>query len=55
MDVAGGFRIFTQAGLERLFRDARLGRIHPASAFLAHESVAKTVLGINPDERPLAG
>jgi alkylation response protein AidB-like acyl-CoA dehydrogenase len=55
MDVAGGFRIFTQAGLERLFRDARLGRIHPASAFLTHEFVAKTVLGINPDERPLEG
>jgi alkylation response protein AidB-like acyl-CoA dehydrogenase len=27
MDVAGGFGIFSKAGLERLFRDARLGRM----------------------------
>jgi alkylation response protein AidB-like acyl-CoA dehydrogenase len=31
IDVAGGFGIFRRAGLERLFRDARLGRIHPSS------------------------
>jgi alkylation response protein AidB-like acyl-CoA dehydrogenase len=37
--------------LERLFRDARLGRIHPANSFLTHEFVAKTALGINPDEQ----
>lgn len=55
LEVAGGFGIFTQAGLERLFRDARLGRIHPANAFLTHEFVAKTALGINPDETPRWG
>ena len=32
-------------GLERLFRDARLGRIHPANAMLTHEFVAKTRWG----------
>ncbi|MGH8067423.1 MAG: acyl-CoA dehydrogenase family protein [Candidatus Entotheonellia bacterium] len=52
MELAGGFGIFKVAGLERLFRDARLGRIHPANAFLTHEFVAKTALGINPDEQP---
>jgi alkylation response protein AidB-like acyl-CoA dehydrogenase len=55
MELAGGFGIFKVAGLERLFRDARLGRIHPANTFLTHEFVAKTALGINPDEQPRWG
>jgi alkylation response protein AidB-like acyl-CoA dehydrogenase len=50
--LAGGFGIFKQSGLARLCRDARLGRIHPANAFLTREFVAKTVLGINIDEKP---
>lgn len=54
-DVAGGFGIFRKAGLERLFRDARLGRMHPANAFLTHEIVAKTALGISLDESPRWG
>ena len=45
--LAGGFGIFKANEIERLFRDARLGRIHPANAALAHEFVAKTALGIN--------
>ena len=44
MDVTGGFGIFRSAGYERLLRDARLGRIHPANSFLTHEVVAKTAL-----------
>jgi len=55
LDVAGGFGIFRKAGLERLFRDARLGRIHPANAFLTREIVAKTALGIDLDESPRWG
>jgi alkylation response protein AidB-like acyl-CoA dehydrogenase len=55
LDVAGGFGIFRRAGLERLFRDARLGRIHPANAMLTREIVAKTLLGISPDETPRWG
>ena len=43
------------ADLEQLFRDARLGRIHPANSMLTHEIVAKTVLGISPDETPRWG
>ena len=54
-DVSGGFGIFRKAGLERLFRDARLGRIHPANAFLTREIVAKTALGIGLDESPRWG
>jgi alkylation response protein AidB-like acyl-CoA dehydrogenase len=55
LDVSGGFGIFQKAGLERLFRDARLGRIHPANAFLTREIVAKTALGIGLDESPRWG
>ena len=55
MDLAGGFGIFKQAGLERLFRDARIGRLHPANAFLTHELVAKTFLGISLDDQPRWG
>jgi alkylation response protein AidB-like acyl-CoA dehydrogenase len=55
IDVSGGFGIFRKAGLERLFRDARLGRLHPANPFLTREIVAKTALGISLDEAPRWG
>jgi alkylation response protein AidB-like acyl-CoA dehydrogenase len=55
LEVAGGFGIFRRSGLEQLFRDARLGRIHPANSMLTHEIVAKTLLGISPDEVPRWG
>ncbi len=55
LDVAGGFGIFRKSGLEQIFRDARLGRIHPANSMLTHEIVAKTLLGISPDETPRWG
>jgi alkylation response protein AidB-like acyl-CoA dehydrogenase len=55
LDVTGGNGIFRSAGYERLVRDARLGRIHPANSFLTHEVVAKTALGISLDEQPRWG
>jgi alkylation response protein AidB-like acyl-CoA dehydrogenase len=55
LEVTGGGGIFRSAGYERLLRDARLGRIHPASSFLTHEVVAKTALGISLDEQPRWG
>ncbi len=55
LDLAGGFGIAKAAGLERLFRDARLGRIHPTNALLTHELLAKVALGIDPDEQPRWG
>lgn len=55
LDVAGGFGIFRRSGIERLFRDARLGRMHPANSMLTHEMVGKTLLGISPDEAPRWG
>ena len=55
LDIAGGQGIFRSAGYERLLRDARLGRIHPANTFLTHEVVGKTALGISLDEQPRWG
>jgi len=55
LDVAGGFGIFRKSPLEQLFRDARLGRIHPANSMLTHELCAKLTLGISPDETPRWG
>jgi alkylation response protein AidB-like acyl-CoA dehydrogenase len=55
LDVAGGFGIFKKGPFEQLFRDARLGRIHPANSMLTHELCAKLTLGISPDEQPRWG
>jgi alkylation response protein AidB-like acyl-CoA dehydrogenase len=52
LDVNGGFGIFPASGIERLFRDARLGRIHPASGFLAREICGKAMLGVDLDAQP---
>ena len=55
LEATGGFGIFRRSGFEQMFRDARLGRIHPANSMLTHEIVAKTALGISPDETPRWG
>jgi alkylation response protein AidB-like acyl-CoA dehydrogenase len=55
LDVAGGFGIFPASGIERLLRDARIGRLHPANAYLTREVVAKIVLGLDPAEPPRWG
>lgn len=55
LEVGGGFGISKTDELERLFRDARLGRIHPTNAMLTREFVAKLTLGIDPDEQPRWG
>jgi alkylation response protein AidB-like acyl-CoA dehydrogenase len=55
LEVNGGGGIFRAGGYERIMRDARLGRIHPANSFLTHEVVAKTMLGISLDEQPRWG
>ncbi len=47
--------MFRANELERLFRDARCGRFHPANTFLTHEIVAKTPLGIDRGELPRWG
>jgi alkylation response protein AidB-like acyl-CoA dehydrogenase len=55
LDLSGGFGMFKKSEMERLFRDARAGRFHPANSMLSHELVGKLALGINPDEQPRWG
>jgi len=55
MDLSGGAGMFKSSELERLFRDARCGRFHPANSILTHEIVAKTALGIDLGEQPRWG
>lgn len=55
MDLSGGTGMFKSSELERLFRDARCGRFHPANSILTHEIVAKTALGIDLGEQPRWG
>jgi alkylation response protein AidB-like acyl-CoA dehydrogenase len=55
MDLSGGFGMFKKSELERLFRDARAGRFHPANSALTHELLGKMTLGIDPDEQPRWG
>lgn len=47
MDLSGGFGMFKKSELERLFRDARAGRFHPANPALTHELVGKMTLGVD--------
>lgn len=54
-ELGGGFGIFKRNELERLFRDARLGRIHPGNGSFTREIIGKAILGINPDEQPRWG
>jgi alkylation response protein AidB-like acyl-CoA dehydrogenase len=54
-DLSGGAGIFKRSRFEQLFRDARLGRIHPGNSLMTHELVGKMSLGISPDEQPRWG
>jgi len=47
--------MFKKSERERLFRDCRAGRFHPANSLLTHEIVGKIALGISPDEQPRWG
>jgi alkylation response protein AidB-like acyl-CoA dehydrogenase len=46
MEVAGGSGYYRRAPLERWFRDARAGTIHPVNNLDTEELVGKTALGI---------
>jgi alkylation response protein AidB-like acyl-CoA dehydrogenase len=50
LDVTGGGGMARGNELERLYRDVRCGGFHPANDALTHETVAKALLGIGPDE-----
>jgi alkylation response protein AidB-like acyl-CoA dehydrogenase len=55
LDLSGGAGIFKRNRMEQLFRDARLGRVHPANSALTHEFLGKASLGISGDESPRWG
>jgi alkylation response protein AidB-like acyl-CoA dehydrogenase len=55
LDIAGGFGIFPKSGLERMFRDARLGRMHPGNRYLSREILGKAMLGLDLDAKPRWG
>ena len=55
MDVSGGRGMFKGDELERLYRDARCGRFHPANAMTVHEVVGKAALGILGEAGPRWG
>ena len=46
MDVSGGRGMFRGDELERIYRDARCGRFHPANSMTVHEVVGKSALGV---------
>ncbi len=48
MEVAGGGAIRSDHELSRLLRDSRAVAYHPPSAAIAHESIGKAILGIDP-------
>jgi alkylation response protein AidB-like acyl-CoA dehydrogenase len=55
VELTGGFGVSRHSELERLFRDSRMGKIHPANSMLTHELVAKVTLGLDLDEQPRWG
>ena len=52
VELAGSLGVARRGEFERLFRDARMGRIHPANPQLAHEFVAKVTLGLDLEAQP---
>jgi alkylation response protein AidB-like acyl-CoA dehydrogenase len=55
MEVSGGRGMFKGDELERLYRDVRCGRFHPANAMTVHEVVGKAALGILGEAGPRWG
>jgi alkylation response protein AidB-like acyl-CoA dehydrogenase len=50
MDVVGGRGMFKGDELERLYRDVRCGRFHPANSMVVHEVIGKSALGVLGEE-----
>jgi alkylation response protein AidB-like acyl-CoA dehydrogenase len=55
LDLSGGSGLFKRSRIEQLFRDVRLGRIHPANRLAVYEIVGKASLGLDPDAQPRWG
>jgi alkylation response protein AidB-like acyl-CoA dehydrogenase len=48
-DVAGGSAVSKRSRIEQIFRDARLGRVHPVARIEVFEIVGKAALGVEDD------
>jgi alkylation response protein AidB-like acyl-CoA dehydrogenase len=55
LDLTGGAGVFKRNRIEQLFRDVRLGRMHPLNRMAVHEVVGKASLGVDPDAAPRWG
>lgn len=55
VEAHGGFGVSRHSEIERLFRDARMGKIHPTNSFLTREMVSKMSLGLDFDAAPRWG
>ena len=55
VEIVGGFGVSRHSELERLFRDSRMGKIHPSNSFMTREMVSKLVLGLDFDAQPRWG
>ena len=55
VEAVGGLGVARHSEFERLYRDARMGPIHPANPQLAHELVSKITLGLDLDAQPRWG
>lgn len=55
LDLAGGGGLFKRNRIEQLFRDIRLGRIHPLNSLATHETVGKLALGVDLATQPRWG
>ena len=55
VETVGGLGVARSSEFERLFRDARMGPIHPANPALTRELISKIALGIDLDAQPRWG
>jgi alkylation response protein AidB-like acyl-CoA dehydrogenase len=55
LEVSGGRGMFRGDELERLYRDARCGRFHPANPMVVHEVMGKCALDVLTDDGPRWG
>ena len=55
IETVGGLGVARHGEFERLYRDARMGPIHPANPALTRELMAKIALGIDLDGQPRWG
>jgi alkylation response protein AidB-like acyl-CoA dehydrogenase len=54
-ELSGGYGIFPASGIERLYRDASIGILHPANALVTEEITGGALCGADLDAQPRWG